>query len=203
MSRYLGPKHKLCRREGVKLCDSPRCPLTRRNYPPGSHGIKGYPRLTPYGEQLREKQKAKRLYGIQERQFRKYFDQAVHKKGDTGGFILDMLERRLDNVVYRSGFALSRPQARQMVSHGFFLVNGKKVNIPSYLVESKDIITLKVGKEKLKLFSDLNKRLEKHEFPEWIFFDNKNSNIKIISEPKLDPTKQIFNIRSIVEFYSR
>lgn len=203
MSRYLGPKHKLCRREGVRLCDSPKCPVIKRNYPPGVHGVKGYPRLTPYGEQLREKQKAKRLYGIGERQFQNYFEKSVSMRGDTGTFILEMLESRLDNVIYRSGFAISRPQARQMVSHGFFLVNGKKVNIPSYQVQAKDTISIHPGKLRSKLFDEIDKKQKKHEFPEWMHYEEKDTSIKIISQPKLDPVKQLFQVRSIVEFYSR
>lgn len=203
MSRYTGPKHKLCRREGVKLCDSPKCPLTRRNYPPGVHGVKGYGRLTPYGEQLREKQKAKRLYGIQERQFRNYFEKAMKKKGDTGAFILEMLERRLDNAVYRAGFATTRRQARQMVSHGFFTINGEVVNIASYQVDEKDIIAIKPNKQKSKLFTDFDKRLQGHEFPSWIFFDDKAKTLKILTNPVVDQAQQVFSVRSIVEFYSR
>lgn len=203
MSRYLGPKHKLCRREGVKLCDSPKCPLSRRNYPPGVHGVKGYKRLTPYGEQLREKQKARRLYGIQEKQFRNYFNKAVRIKGDTGAFIIQMLEKRLDNCIYKAGFAKTRAQARQMVSHRFFLINEHIVNIPSYEMKPRDIITLNPNKAQSKLFSDLDKRLQNHEFPSWTFFDQNTKSLKIISDPKLDEKAQIFNIRSIVEFYSR
>jgi|SRR3989344_2848561 len=203
MSRYTGPKHRLCRREGVKLCDSPKCPLSRRNYPPGVHGPKGYPRLTPYGEQLREKQKAKRLYGVQERQFRNYFETAIRRKGDTGSFISQMLEKRLDNTVYRSGFATTRSQARQMVSHGFFTVNGKKVDIPSYQVQQKDVIGIKENKAKSKLFLDLDKKFQKLELPAWLFLDAKSKSVKIVSDPVIDEVAQIFNIRSIVEFYSR
>lgn len=203
MSRYLGPKHRLCRREGVKLCDSPKCPIVKRNYPPGVHGPKGYKRLTPFGEQLREKQKAKRLYGVLERQFRTYYQNSVKKKGDTGLFIIQMLERRIDNVIYRSGFAVTRPQARQMVAHSFFLINGKKVNIPSYQVKPKDEITIKPNKAKLKIFADIQKRLQKHELPEWMYLDLKTLTLKIISLPKLDLEKQLFKVKSIVESYSR
>ncbi len=203
MSRYTGPKHKLCRREGVKLCDSPKCPLTRRNYPPGVHGPKGYPRLTPYGEQLREKQKAKRLYGVQERQFKNYFESAMKKRGNTGAFISQMLEKRLDNTVYRSGFATTRSQARQMVSHGFFTVNGKKVDIPSYQVQPKDVIAIKSNKVQSKLFTDLDKKFQKIELPEWLFLETKSKSVKVVSDPLIEEASQIFNIQSIVEFYSR
>lgn len=203
MSRYTGPKHKLCRREGVKLCDSPKCPLARRNYPPGVHGPKGYPRLTPYGEQLREKQKAKRLYGVQERQFKNYFESAIKKRGNTGAFISQMLEKRLDNTVYRCGFATTRNQARQMVSHGFFTVNGKKVDIPSYQVQPKDVIAIKSNKVQSKLFTDLDKKFQKIELPGWLFLEAKSKSVKVVSDPLIEEASQIFNIQSIVEFYSR
>lgn len=203
MSRYLGPKHKLCRREGVKLCDSPKCPVIKRNYPPGVHGVKGAPRLTPYGEQLREKQKARRLYQIQERQFHNYFKKAMQLKGDTGNFLIAMLEKRLDNVIYRAGLAKTRSQSRQLVSHGFFTINDKKVNIPSFQIKVKEIIAISKNKEKKNVFSDLDKRLKKQIFPSWLHFDPINKKIKIINEPNVKEMKNIFNVQSIVEFYSR
>lgn len=203
MGRYLGPKHRLCRREGVKLCDSPKCPIVRRNYPPGIHGPKRQARPTAYGEQLREKQKAKRLYGILEKQFKNYFKKAIDKKGDTSIYLVQLLEMRLDNVIYRSGFAKTRAQARQMVSHGFFTVNGRKVNIPSYEVKVKDIIAIKKGKENKGVFQDLKKRLEKHEFPDWLHYDPQNMTVKVIALPKVEDMALIFNPQAIVEFYSR
>lgn len=203
MSRYLGPKHKLCRREGVKLCDSPKCPLIKRNYPPGVHGPKGAPRLTPYGEQLREKQKARRLYSIQERQFHNYFNRAMKLKGDTGNFLVKMLEKRLDNIIYRVGLAKTRSQARQLVSHGFFMVDDKKVNIPSYEVRVKEVISIKKNKENKKVFVDLDKRLKKQKSPSWIHFDPIEKKAKITNEPNVGEMKNIFNAQSIVEFYSR
>lgn len=151
MGRYTGPVCRLCRREGVKLflkavrCDSPKCAFERREESaplPGQHGAKRR-KQTDYGERLREKQKVKRYYGVWERQFRRYMDIASRSKGNTGSTLMSLLERRLDNIVHRLGFALSRPAARQLVSHGHVRVNGKKVNIPSYLVRAGDTITVK------------------------------------------------------------
>ena len=144
MAKLLNSKCKKCRREGVKLflkgerCLSPKCPILKRNYPPGVHGPKGRKRTTEYGTQLREKQKAKRIYGINERQFRNYYRKAISKKGDTGQILQQLLQMRFDNVIYLLRLARSRVQARQMVGHGLFLVNGKKVNIPSYQLKTKD-----------------------------------------------------------------
>lgn len=203
MSRYLGPKHKLCRREGVKLCDSPKCPVIKRNYPPGVHGVKGAPRLTAYGEQLREKQKARRLYVVQERQFQNYFKKSVKHKGDTGAIIVGLLEKRLDNVIYRIGFAKTRLHARQLVSHGFFSVNDKKVNIPSYQVKVKDVIGINKTKLNKKVFTELDKTLKKQKFPSWMHVDPNAKTAKITNEPNVGEMKNIFNVQSIVEFYSR
>src|SRR3990167_10117742 len=143
MARYTGPKHKLCRAEGVALCGSPNCPVIKKNAPPpGQHGQKGRRKVSEYGVQLREKQKVKRMYGGLERQFKKYYQNASKKIGSTGESLLSLLETRLDNTVYRLNLASSRPQARQLVSHGHILVNNKKITIPSYNVKVNDIITL-------------------------------------------------------------
>src|ERR1700726_2701715 len=148
MARYTGPDCKLCRREKTKLflkgakCDSPKCPMEIRPYPPGEHG-RNRPKEGEYLQQIREKQKAKRIYGILERQFHGYYEEAARKHGRTGETMLQLLERRLDNVVYRAGFAKSRDMARQLIRHGHFVVNGKKVDIPSFLVSEADIITVR------------------------------------------------------------
>lgn len=148
MARYHGPVCRLCRREGLKLflkgsrCFTDKCAIERRNYPPGEHGL-GRSKQSPYAQQLREKQKAKRIYGLLERQFRRYFEWAEREKGITGENLLRLLERRLDNVVYRLSFASSRKEARQMVRHGHIQVNGQKVNIPSYLVRMGEVIQLR------------------------------------------------------------
>ncbi len=205
----LDEKCKLCRREGEKLflkgekCYSPKCPIVRRNYPPGVHGPKGRGRQTAYGRQMREKQKIKRIYGISERQFVNYYDKAIKKIGDTGAIIAAMLEKRLDNVVYRFGLAASRTQARQLVSHGFFKINDKKINIPSYQLKVKDILTINPTKSKSKIFDGLLKKLEKFETPSWLNFNVKEMKGKIVSEPKPEDIKQNVDMTQIVEFYSR
>lgn len=159
MGRYTGPVCRLCRREGVKLflkslrCDSPKCAFERREESsplPGQHGAKRR-KVSDYGERLREKQKVKRYYGVFERQFRRYMDIATRSKGNTGSTLMSLLERRLDNIVHRLGFALSRPSARQLVTHGHVRVNGKKVNIPSYSVRAGDTITVKSRPKSLRL----------------------------------------------------
>ncbi|RAY15128.1 30S ribosomal protein S4 [Actinomadura craniellae] len=148
MARYTGADCKLCRREKMKLflkgskCESPKCPIENRPYPPGEHG-RGRPKETEYLLQLREKQKARRIYGVLERQFRNYYDEANRRQGKTGENLLTLLERRLDNVVYRAGFAKSRDMARQLIRHGHFRVNGRKVDIPSFLVSEADIIEVR------------------------------------------------------------
>ncbi len=202
-------KEKIERREGVHLhlkgerCSSPKCGVTRRGYPPGVHGPKSRIRLTPYGVQLREKQKVKRFYGLLERQFRRYFDQATSRRGDTGLFLMQELERRLDNVVYRLGFAMSRRQARQMVNHGHFLVNGKPVNIPSFSVRVGDVITLKASKRNSMLYSSLLDRWQKLEVPGWFAVTPEEYTGKVVSIPEGEDLKQMFDPKLIVEFYSR
>lgn len=202
-------KEKIERREGVHLhlkgdrCTSPKCGVTRRDYPPGVHGPKGRKRLTPYGIQLREKQKVKRFYGLLERQFRRYFDQATHKHGDTGMFLMQQLESRLDNVIYRLGFAKSRRQARQMINHGHFLVNGKPVNIPSYAVRAHEVITLKESRRASPLYADLVERWKKHELPSWLILEPEHYQGQAVSAPQSDDLRQLFDPKMIVEFYSR
>jgi len=202
-------KCRLCRRQGEKLflrgerCGSAKCAIIRRNYPPGAHGQKRTRRLTGYGIQLREKQKAKRLYGVMEKQFRNYFEKSKKIQGDTSENLVRNLETRLDNVVYRLGFARSRAMARQMVNHGLFLVNGKKVNIPSYTVRANDVITIKTNKEAKKIFENLKDKLKKHETPTWLLMDVSKLEGKVLSMPVGDELKQIFDPKLIVEFYSR
>src|SRR5213595_2638349 len=148
MARYIGPVCRLCRREGMKLflkgerCYTEKCAIEKRNFAPGQHGKSRKQKLAGYGVQLREKQKVKRIYGVLEDQFRRYFEQAKRTRGITGETLLQLLERRLDNVTYRLGFATSRPQARQLVRHGHLTVNGRKVNIPSFAVRQGDVITV-------------------------------------------------------------
>jgi len=209
MSRRLEAKCKMCRREGEKLvlrgerCFSAKCAIVRRNFKPGVHGPTARPRPTPYGIQLREKQKVKEIYGIQERQFQNYFIKAKRKVGNTASFMVQMLEMRLDNVVYRLGFGRSRPLSRQVVSHGHIRVNGKRVTVASYQVKAGDIITFGDRARKGKLLATDIARIEKHQAPGWLNLDPKELTGKVLSAPQGDDLKQNFDPTKIVEFYSR
>lgn len=202
-------KCKLCRREGAKLflkgerCNSAKCAMTKRNYPPGQHGQKGYPRLTEYGTQLREKQKAKKIYGLREIPFKNYYLKASKKTGNTAEIILQLLELRLDNVVYRSGFAPSRNMARQLINHGHIKINNRKVDIPSYTLKPNDVISIKTKSQGMKIFAELAKTLEKLEVPVWLKLDKKALTCTVLSKPTMDIVKPPFALNLIVEFYSR
>lgn len=212
MARQISPKCKLCRREGTKLflkgerCFGSKCAATRRNYVPGMHGPKigkGGTRLSGYGAQLREKQKAKRTYRILERQFFKYFEAASKKKGNTTSFLFAQLEMRLDNVIYRAGFVSSRDLARQLVNHGHFQVNGKRMDIPSYQVKIKDKITIRPLSAKITAFQNLSETLVNKEVAEWLLVDPKELSVTVIGLPELEKAKPNFDLRAIIEFYSR
>jgi small subunit ribosomal protein S4 len=209
MARNLKAKCARCRREGEKLflkgerCYMAKCGAVRRAFPPGMHGPKGKPRLTGYGIQLREKQKAKHIYGILERQFRNYFDKASKKTGDTSEFLLQLIEMRLDNIVYRLGFGKSRQQARQLANHGLFFVNGKKVTIPSYQTKAGDIISIKSSAANKKIFQNLSQALQKHEVPAWLSLDIAKMEGKIVRKPTKEDVKTQFDLKMIIEFYSR
>lgn len=207
MAKNLDPKCKQCRREGEKLfikgekCNTSKCPIVKRNYPPGAHGQDRRSRPTEYGQQLREKQKAKRIYGLLEKPFRSYYKKAMKKQGDTGEILKQMLELRFDNVIYRLGWAASRRAARQAITHNFFFVNGKRVNVPSCQLKVKDEITVKPVKTGKKNITEL--KLEKHEVPSWMASSPKEMKAKILNIPKTDEMDQTFSPRLIVEFYSR
>ena len=201
---------KRCRRAGEKLflkgekCNSAKCTLVKRNFPPGAHGAGKRPqRLTNYGKQLMEKQKAKRTYGLREQQFRNYFEKSLKKVGNTSEWLFRFLESRLDNTVYRLGFAPSRRQARQLVGHGHFTVNGRSVNIPSYQIKTGDIITLKERSKKLKAFAEIVSKLEKVEVAPWLSLNAKEMSAKVTSQPKLGEVAANIDWRVIVEFYSK
>lgn len=208
MGRFLGPKLKVSRRLGQKLFDrnAEDKYLPRRSYPPGVHGPQQTRvKLTDYAIQLREKQKAKRIYGLLERQFRKYVEHATGRKGNSLVALQNMLERRLDNVVYRFGFAKTRGQARQLVSHRHVRVNGKIVNIPSYDVAIGDTISLK---EKTQGIAWVNEHLQsilgaQKEIPAWLSFDSAEKIGKMVREPAQDDVQLPFDIKKILEFYSR
>ena len=209
MARYNGPVCRLCRREGMKLflkgerCYTEKCAIEKRNVPPGQHGRARKAKMVGYGIQLREKQKVKRTYGVLENQFRRYFEAADRQKGITGELLLQMLERRLDNVVYRSGFATSRPQARQLVRHGHFTVNGKKVNIPSYTVRQGDLVGVRQTSVENPTIQHAMEEVKGRGIPEWLLFDPS----AIATRMSQMPTREQINLpvqeQLIVELYSK
>ena len=207
MARYTGPVCRLCRREGMKLylkgdrCYSDKCAIDRRSYVPGQHG-QGRKKVSGYGMQLREKQKAKRYYGVMESQFRKYFNMAERMKGVTGENLLSILESRLDNLVYRIGLGESRKEARQLVRHGHFLVNGKKVDIPSYLAKVGDVVEVKESSrnsEKFKQLVENNQRVA----PDWLEVDMEKMRARVVGVPKKEHIDIPIEEHLIVELYSR
>ena len=202
MARYTGPKHKLARREGINVLDKSSASLKRRlNIPPGAHGKKRKRRLSEFGSQLREKQKVKATYGLLEKQFKRLIDKAASKKGDTGEILMSLLETRLDNVVYRLGFAKSRFMARQLVSHGHILINGKRVNIPSYSVKVDNVVSLS---PKIMKSTNVLKILEDEKDKEVIsFLQKKGDSGKLIRVPKMEDLQIPFNLQLIIEYYSR
>ena len=205
MARYTGPKYKLCRREGVNLFGNRKFDIEIRPYPPGQHGQGRRGKMSDYGIQLREKQKVKRIYGILEKQFRRYYEKAARSKGITGSVLLQLLERRLDNVIFRMGFSITRPQARQLVSHGHVYVNGKRVNIPSFLVSEGDEVMVKTRKEKTKSVY-IDQVLEKNkdlDRPAWMQVDEKNYTGKITRLPQREDLQFPINEQLIVELYSK
>ena len=206
MARLIGPKCKLCRREGRKLflkaerCYSPKCPIEKKGaVPPGIHGFKRHRKPSAYGIQLREKQKAKRIYGVLERQFKNYYTKAVSHRKDAGLRLLQFLEVRLDNVFFRGGLALSRSLARQIVRHGFAVVDGKKVDIPSYQVKSGQVIT--VSLKGLKLDPVKKALAAKITLPKWL--QKKAAVVKIERLPEREEMEADINESLIIEFYSR
>ncbi len=208
MARLRGKQCRLCRREGEKLflkgdrCATPKCAMVRRSYAPGAHGEKGG-RLSEYGQQLRAKQKVKRIYGLMEKQFRRYYEKAVRQKGVTGEMLLRLLECRLDNVIYRSGLANSRNLARQLVGHKAILVNKRKTSLPNYLVKPGDEITVSEAKLKNKYFSALSKKLTPKSIPAWLTLDIKNLKVKINQWPTRADIDLSVDTQLIVELYSR
>ena len=211
MARYTGPVCRLCRREGVKLylkgekCYTPKCPLERRNYPPGMHGPKQRFRrkMSDYGLQLREKQKLRRIYGVLARPFRRYFRESQCQPVMTGENLLRILERRLDNVVYRMGFADSRAQARQLVSHGHFMVNGRRTNIPSYLVKPGDVISVRPESRRREYFKHLPEIMEHKRVAEWLEVNPQELTGRVLALPERHQIDIPVNEQLVVEYYSR
>ena len=208
MARYKDEQCRICRREGQKLflkgsrCYSDKCSVTRRNYAPGQHGQKRT-KLSEYGTQLREKQKTKSFYGVGEKQFRRYFEMASNKKGITGTNLLQILESRLDNVVYRLGFGVSRPQARQLVTHGNFEVNGVKTDIASYLVKPGDVITIRENRKDNNVIKVNVEAGSARPIPEWLDLDNKNLSAKVVRVVNREEIDLPVEEHLIVELYSK
>ncbi len=208
MAKYIGPKCRLCRREGIKLflkglkCQSDKCPFSRRSYSPGQHG-KSKRKPSDYSLQLREKQKVKRMYGVLEKQFHLYFKKAERMKGTTGENLLQLLERRLDNVIFRSCFAVSITAARQLVRHNFVYVNGRRVNIPSYLINADDKIEIKKKEKGKELIKKVLKITEQREIPTWIERDEKALSLKVIDLPQRENIPIPVQEQLIVELYSK
>ncbi len=208
MARYTGPDCKLCRREKTKLflkgsrCESPKCSVEKRPYPPGEHG-RGRTKESEYLTQLREKQKARRIYGVLEKQFRNYYVEAARRKGITGEALLQLLETRLDNVVYRGGLARSRDQARQLVRHSHVTVNGRKVNIPSYQVKPGDVVQVKERmRDNLNVHESIQLQLGRPQ-PGWLELNAGEARLTVISLPTRDQVEVPLQEQLIVEHYSK
>jgi small subunit ribosomal protein S4 len=209
LARYTDAVCRLCRREGMKLflkgakCFSDKCPIEKRNFAPGQHGKDRKAKVVGYGLQLREKQKAKRIYFTQEGQFRNYFEKAARTKGVTGEMLLQQLERRLDNVVYRMGLAMSRRQARQLVRHGHIFVDARKVNIPSYEVSVGEEITVRESSRKLPILEQAKDFSSHQTAPNWLELDRDNYKGRILALPKREDIQLPVNEQLIVELYSK
>jgi len=212
MARYTGPVCKLCRREGAKLylkgekCYTEKCPFEKRSYPPGQHGKQASfrrRRSSDYTLQLRAKQQARRIYGVMERQFRRYLQMAEGREGLTGENLLIVLERRLDNVVYRLGLADSRAQARQLVQHGHLTVNGRKTNIPSYLVRAEDVLAVRPESRRATYFRQRRDLLGQREVPAWLSLNDEELSGRVLSLPTRQEIDIPVDEQMIVEFYSR
>jgi small subunit ribosomal protein S4 len=209
MARYIGPVCRLCRREDAKLflkgdrCFSDKCGYDRRQYPPGQHGQGRKKRPSDYGQQLREKQKVKRIYGLLEKQFRGYYYKASRMRGVTGENLLMLLERRLDNVTLRFGFSSSHAEARQLVRHGHFTVNGKRINIPSYQVRPGDVIEVREKSRKIQKIVDALANVERVPRPAWLELDKDNMRGKISAAPTRSDVSSDIDEQLIVELYSK
>jgi small subunit ribosomal protein S4 len=209
MARYTGPVCRLCRREGMKLflkgerCYTEKCAIEKRNLPPGQHGKLRKAKVVGYGLQLREKQKVKRIYGVLENQFRRYFEMADRTRGITGETLLQLLERRLDNVLYRLGLATSRAQARQLARHGHFTVNGRKVDIPSYQVKPGDVVGVRASSAENPAIQHALEEVKGRGVPEWLSFDQGTMSGRIASLPTREQINLPVQEQLIVELYSK
>jgi small subunit ribosomal protein S4 len=208
VARYTGAVCRLCRREGLKLflkgerCYTDKCAIERRNYPPGEHG-QARPKFSEYSVQLREKQKLRRMYGVLEGQFRRYFEMADRAKGVTGEILLQLLERRLDNVVYRIGFATSRSEARQLVRHGHFRVNGRKVNVPSYLIRAGDSVGVRERSQKVARIQEALELAQRRGIPDWLEVTPESFAGRVKALPVRSDLTMPINEKLVVELYSK
>jgi small subunit ribosomal protein S4 len=208
VARYTGAVCRLCRREGLKLflkgerCYTDKCAIERRNYPPGEHG-QARPKFSEYSVQLREKQKLRRMYGVLEGQFRRYFQIADRAKGVTGEILLQLLERRLDNIVYRIGFATSRSEARQLVRHGHFQVNGRKVNVPSYLVRAGDTVSVRERSQKVTRIQEALELAQRRGVPDWLDVTPESYAGRVKALPVRSDLTMPINEKLVVELYSK
>ena len=209
MARYTGSVCRLCRRENIKMflkgdrCYSDKCAFDRRGYPPGQHGKRRGRKISDYGIQLREKQKVKRIYGLSEKQFHLFFERADRKRGITGSNLLMMLERRLDNVVYRLGFVNSRTQGRHFVKHNHFHINGKKVNIPSYIVTKGDVIEIREKSRKIQAMTDALDAVVRRGVPQWLELEKDNMKGIVSTFPEREDITMPVQEQLIVELYSK
>jgi len=208
VARYREASCRICRREGGKLflkgdrCYTEKCAVERRKYPPGQHG-QGYRKLSDYGVQLREKQKVRKMYGLLERQFRRYFYEAERREGITGEILLQLVESRLDNIVYRMGFAPNRRRARQLISHGHIVVNGKEINLPSYQVKEGDWVSVKDSSRDMPEIIDSLSKIEHRGIPAWVEVDSVNHTGKVLRIPSRDEIQLPVQEQLIVELYSK
>lgn len=209
MARYIGPVCRLCRREDMKLflkgerCYTDKCGYERRSYPPGQHGQARRRKRSDYGEQLREKQKVKRIYGVAERQFRGYYHKASRMKGVTGDNLIQLLERRLDNAVYRMGFVSDHAEGRQLVRHGHFLINGKRVNIPSFLVRKGDVVEVRERSRKITRIIEALGAVDRRGVPRWIELNKDAFTAKVLELPTREDVTMPIREHLIIELYSK
>lgn len=201
MGRYTGPICRLCRREGIKLCDKHKCASVRRNYPPGVHGKDRAGKKSDYSKQLREKQKARRIFGVSEKQIRHYYEKAISSPEVSGEELLRQLENRFDNIVYRAGFASTRRQARQLVTHGILTINGRRINVPSMQLKEGDTFTVRQKNRSMPLFADFSKR--KFEAPLWIKVDTNELSGCVVGKAPRENLEGSVDPQMIIEFYSR
>jgi len=208
LARYTGPRCRQCRRENMKLflkgerCFTDSCAFDRRQYAPGQHG-QGRAKFSPYGEQLREKQKVKRMYGVLEKQFRTYYHKASQKKGVTGENLIATLESRLDNMIFRLGFCGSRSEARQLIKHGHFRINGKKVDVPSYLLKPEDVISLRERSRKIQRIKDAMETAKQRGIPRWLELNAEQFTGKVLAVPEREEITAPIREQLIVELYSK